>query len=384
MHSGVRAILLAEKSCLIRGLPDGIPLPLVDVLGSSILQRTIDYLHASGVEDVTVISDFDQEQAFSLNGVVLKGAVAVQSTGVMAHTAEEVFLSTLREGATAVLLARVNAYTELNLQQFVSHHFYYHNRVTRAWCGDEPLDMFLVNASRENGLLLLRSGLRECPVEGVRYRGSADEYVNCLQDARDLRRLASDALHLRSQMKPVGEQIRPGIWVGESARIARGARLVAPVYIGKRAKVRAGAVITRGSSVEHHCAVDYGTVVDNATILPYSQIGSCLDVSNSVVGQRQVIHLRRNVITEIHDARLISEMSNNAAIRTLTVAASLLSFLPQQFWQGLFGARAQSSVPAETCNGFGTTHGFNPSSKKKADLPKLGSGLAVVRRYGNQ
>lgn len=383
----VKAILLAEKDSTVRGLPLDLPVSLIDVLGSSILQRTIDYLRGNGIEDITVITDFDQQQAVSLNGTAIHHASIVESKDDIFSGAEEAYRSAAQGSAAHILLLRVNAYLEANLQQLLSHHTHFHNRVTRVWCGSEPLplDVFLINASRwEDGIQLIRNGMRECPGEGVGYRLTSEEYVNCLRDARELRQLAADALHLRCQLQPVGEQIRPGIWVGEGSRIAGDARLVAPIYVGKRVKVRTGAVVTRGSSIEHHCSVDCGTVVENATLLPYSQIGPCLDLSNVIAGERHIVHLKRNVVTEIHDGRLLSAMSASPLMRALTVAGSLLSFLPEHFCRGLFSKSPKPAERVMPVNGFGTTHARNSSSKDKADLPEMAAGLAVVRRYGNQ
>lgn len=387
MMREVKAILLAEKSSTVRGLPLGLPVSLIDVLGSSVLQRTIDSLHDNGIEDVTVIADFDQQQAVSMNGTVIQNASIIESDDDIWSTAEKAYRSALHGSAAYILLIRVNAYLEVDLRQLLSHHRHFHNRVTRAWCGTEPLplDVALINTSRlEDGVHLIRNEMREGSAEGVRYRLSSEEYVNCLRDARELRQLAADALHLRCQLQPVGEQIRPGIWAGEASSIARDARLVAPVYVGKRTKIRSGAVVTRGSSIEHHCFVDCGTVVENATILPYSQIGPCLDLSNSVAGERHIVHLKRNVVTEIHDGRLLSAMSSTPAMRALAIAGSLFSFLPQHFCRGLFGGKTKTPERVLPVNGFGTTHGVNSSSKEKADLPDIAAGLAVVRRYGNQ
>jgi NDP-sugar pyrophosphorylase family protein len=385
----VKAVLLAEKKLTVRGLPLDLPLALIDVLGSSILQRTIDRLRAGGIEDVTVVADFGSDLAASLSSSPLQDADFVQSPsdGEVTATAEQVFRD-MAPDASHILILRVNAYAEVNIQQLVSHHIHFHNRVTRVWCGNDeplPLDLLMVSAGRlEDGLRLLRSGLAESFAEGVRYRSGADEYVNRVRDARELRQLAADALHLRCQLEPIGEQIRPGIWVGESSRVARDARLVAPVYIGKRTKIRAGAVVTRGSAIEHHCAVDCGTVVENATILPFSEIGPCLDLSHSVAVARHIVHLNKNVVTEIHDGRILNSMSASPFMRVLTVAGSLFSFLPQNFCRGLFGQSTKTPATALPVNTFGTTHGFNSSSKEKADLPDMAPGLAVVRRYGNQ
>jgi len=385
----LKAILVAEKRATVRGITLTLPLPLIDVLGSSLLQRAIDNLRNSGVEDITVVADFAQSDAFLMNGVPLRNAEVVTANEDLFSSAQEIFREAARGDAEAVFLSRVSSYFEVDMDRLLSHHLHFHNRVTRLWSGSDPLPMeaFMVSTSRmEDGVQLLRNHLHDSSTEGVRYRldEAAGEYVNLLRDANELRRLASDGLHLRCGLNPVGKEVRPGIWVDESSHVASDARLVAPVFIGKRTRIRAGAVITRGSAVEHHCSVDCGTVVENATLLPYSQIGPCLDLSHSVAGERRIVHLKRNVTTEIHDGRMLNSISASPARRLLTFAGSLFSFMPEHFCRGLFGKLGQVGEARTASNGFGTTRAFNPSSKDKAELPEMSPGLAVVRRYGNQ
>ena len=100
-------------------------------------------------------------------------------------------------------------------------------------------------------------------------------------------------------------ELKPGIWVGDGARIHRKARIVAPAFIGAYSKIRASALITRGSAIEHHAEVDCGTVVENSTVLPFTYVGAGLDVMHSVVGFRRLAHLVRKVEVEISDAKLV-------------------------------------------------------------------------------
>jgi len=384
-----KAILVAEKHATVHGLPLTLPLPLIDVLGSSLLQRAIDNLRDGGIDDITVVADFEQNDALLLNGAHLRDAAMVTAKEDPFASAQEIFREAARGDARTIFLVRVNSYLEVDIDRLLAHHLHFHNRVTRLWSGSDPVPMeaFLVSTSRmEDGLQLLRNRLWDCSTEGVRYRVNENdgEYLNLLRDANDLRRLASDALHLRCRLKPVGKQMRPGVWVDESSHIASDARLVAPVFIGRRTRIRAGAVITRGSAVEHHCSVDCGTVIEDATLLPYSQIGPCLDLAHSVAGERHIVHLKKNVTTEIHDGRMLNSISASPAWRVLTFAGSLFSFMPEHFCRGLFGKLGQLGETRAANNGFGTTHAYKSSSKDKAELPEMSPGLAVVRRYGNQ
>jgi hypothetical protein len=118
--------------------------------------------------------------------------------------------------------------------------------------------------------------------------------------------------------------------------IEKGARVLAPAFIGESARVRAGAVITRCSSIEHHAQVDCGSVVENSSVLPYSYVGAGLDLAHSVAGMRQVANLRRDVIVEIADPKLIDQVSATAGRNVLSSAAEFLSYLPRIAWQGIF------------------------------------------------
>jgi hypothetical protein len=353
------------------------------------MQRAIGNLRDGGIEDITVVADFEQNDAFLMNGAPLRSATMVTANEDVFASAQEIYREAARGDAEAVFLARVSSYFEVDMDQLLSHHLHFHNRVTRLWSGSDPMPMeaIMVSTSRmEDGVQLLRNHLRESSTEGVRYRlkEGNGEYVNLLRDANDLRRLASDGLHLRCGLKPVGKEVRPGVWVDESSHIASDARLVAPVFIGKRTRIRAGAVITRGSAIEHHCSVDCGTVIENATLLPYSQIGPCLDLSHSVAGERRIVHLKKNLSTEIHDGRMLNSISASPARRLLTLAGSLFSFIPEHFCRGLFSKLGEVGEARVANNGFGTTHAYKSSSKDKAELPEMSPGLAVVRRYGNQ
>ena len=130
-------------------------------------------------------------------------------------------------------------------------------------------------------------------------------YVNRLADARDLRRLVADAFQGRCAIRPRGREVKPGVWIDDGARVHRSARIVAPAYIGRGTRVRAAALVTRFSNLERRCLVDYGTAIEDSSVLPYTHVGRGLDVAHAVVEGSRLVNLSRNVAVTIRDANLI-------------------------------------------------------------------------------
>jgi len=132
-------------------------------------------------------------------------------------------------------------------------------------------------------------------------------YVNRLETPRDLRRLAADGLTARCRLRPLGFETRPGVWIDEGAQVNRDARVVAPAYIGRGTKVEAQCLITRCSTIESNCQIDYGTVVEDSTVLMKSYVGIGLDLSHSIVDRTNLFNLERDVAMEIVDPCVIRQ-----------------------------------------------------------------------------
>jgi carbonic anhydrase/acetyltransferase-like protein (isoleucine patch superfamily) len=255
--------------------------------------------------------------------------------------------------------------------------------LTQVVAGDQFVDLCLVNSSRRNdAAFLLRSGMKQSRTECTPYfvGDSEGEYVNLLRHEADLRQLASDALHHNCQMAPAGTEIRPGIWAATDSQIDKRARLVAPIFIGSRARICPGAVITRGSSIERHTVIGNKTVVENGTVLPYTNLGPGLDVSHSLVGERHICNLQRNVCTPIKDPRLVSQVPASAGVRTLFSMAKSFARIPGRIWRGLEGKAPEPA--AESTVSYKQV--FDSAKTKPVEMPKVSAGLAVARRYGNQ
>jgi len=375
------SILLVEGKARISGLPLHTPSALTPVLGRTLLDRLVAELRDGGCDATFVYSDVSFPVSPRLN---------VQLAADVWKCAEQKFESLTEDDADKeeqfVLLARSDAYFEFALDDLMAAHRKSGRAVTRVFSGEKPTDIYLVSTAHAGeALFLLRNELRQSPEDVNVYRLAEHEYFNALESAKHFRQLACDALYRQCRLVPAGYEVRPGIWMGKHVRVARGARIVAPAFIGAHSHIYSGSLITQGSVLEDHVSVDCGTIIENTTVLPFTRVGLGLEMAHMVAGPSKVFHLGRNVEVEIEDAKVLSFRSMNALARTAKAAVSLLTFVPTQIAAGLGSSRppvVRTEVPAisQVCSDFGT------SIEKKEIKPerKLVPGLAVVRRYGNE
>jgi len=215
----------------------------------------------------------------------------------IADLAADCFANYKREGLGTVLIVRCGSYVELDVAEMFNFHQEQGMSVTRAFSDDAPLDVWIVDPSGLPEHVASLSTLLSAKPAMYRSQG----YVNQLRTAREFRRLVLDSFYSRCRLRPQGSEIKPGIWSCDGARIERSARVVAPAFLGRDVYISAECLITRGSNVESNSRVDFGTAVEDSTILPNSYVGIGLDLSHSIVDVRNLLNLRHNVNLEITD-----------------------------------------------------------------------------------
>ena len=366
-----------------------IPLACLDVLGMTAEERIVRRLQQFGVTLCSVVCDAPRETDRLTQCAVLDSRMQhLHETGEhFWQIAEQTFHSCVEDGAELVIVHRIGPYLEVDYEEMIQHHLDRRSAVTEAVDPEGVgLSLFVLSTSaRTDAGELFQSHLRRMRKESEPFPVSG--YVNRLQKAADLRRLAMDGLLARNEVTPQGTEVKPGIWIGPSARVHRKARVVAPAFIGAHAKIRASALITRGTAIERHAEVDCGTVVENATVLPFSCLGAGLDAMHCVVGFRRLAHLVRNVEVEIHDAKLVGMIPLSAVSRLAGSTAALFGFLPKELYRGLRASvrrkrAVQSADPldeAEPSPKNPVLEG-SPSDSEPTEFP---SSMAVVRRYGD-
>jgi hypothetical protein len=366
----------------------GVPFACLEVLGATVLERVAQRLQAVGVSQISLINAACPDARLHLDRAVHRARVDSIATTAedFWQSAEQAFEQFRQNGADLVLVLQIGPYVELDYEEVLQHHIDKRCRMTSVvGSNGQALGIFVLDSSRRgDATALFRSQLQKVRDDCERF--VAKGYVNPLRTAGDFRRLALDGLLEKNGVRPVGKELRPGVWVGEGAQIHRKARVLAPAFIGAHSKVRAASLVTRNSVIEHHAQVDCGTVVENSTILPYTYVGAGLDVMHSVVGFRRIAHQVRNVEVEIPDHRLVGISPANAVFRTLGSTAALFAVLPKKIYRG-FLRRASKIRPARLPESHeapapnpGTPDVNQPASGQ--EVGEFPSNFAVVRRYG--
>lgn len=274
-------------------LQRGTPLTGVEVLGRSVLDRLSDELRKVGIDAVTVLADrcfeaarSDVDQATSLPISWVEDAWS-SATRMLTHYRQN--------GIETTLVIRAGAYAELDYADALQYHREQNQGATRAFSEDVPLDIWVVDGFSAG------EQIRDMFLAGCGARYSVEGYVNHLAHPRDLRRLVVDALSSRCRLRPQGNETRPGVWMNEGAEVHRSARIVAPAFIGRGSRIEEQCLITRCSNVENNCQIDYGTVIEDSSILPNSYVGIGLDISRSIIQGNRLLNLERDVTLEIAD-----------------------------------------------------------------------------------
>ena len=381
----IRGLLLANSE--YSGGAHTSLLATLDVAGKSTLQRMAERLQQYGISSVTTVVEAAASVGVHNFGLPSDVACISATPDRFWRTAENAFNEMAQNGAELVVLVRLGAYAEADFEKFVQFHIDHGGRVTQLASGSQKLEIFCISASRRNDAAsLFRTQLAHCRSECPLLQD--DGYVNPLAGPRDLRQFAIDILTRQTQTCPAGKEIKPGVWIAPGAMMEKGARVLAPAFVGSMARIRAGAVITRCSSVEQHAVVDCGTVVENSTVLPFSYVGAGLDLAHSVAGMGRVVNLHRDVDVEIADPKLIASMTVASSRRLLTSAAEVLTYLPRLAWQGMFaGAKAPQPDLRETLRqtspALGNAAGFETSACDTEASHKFPN-MVVARRYGHQ
>ena len=272
----------------------------VELLGMSVLARLIQNLTGTKtIAGVSVVVD-GRLPDFDLTH---DPDVVIHATSDVWGVAREQLLDQRHRGLDSVLIIRTGAYIECDLDDLVRFHHRSGEAVTGVGDDQGALDFWVVNSHIASGDDDLRTRL-----EGAEACYRIQGYVNRLDSWWEMRRLVIDGLTLRCLFWPQGREVRPGVWMAEGAQLKRGARIVAPGFIGRDVTISDQCLITRCTNVENGSYVDYGTVVEDSSILAGTYIGIGLDLSHSIAHGTHLAHLDHDVVLEITDPMVVRPM----------------------------------------------------------------------------
>lgn len=277
-------------------LAASLPLALLDVLGSNLLERTAAKLHSLSALPPVLLRDSSFTRRFSK-----------RSTASEIHAPagwEDAVAQFVNGGVETLCLIRGGTYTDLDFSDLLRFHLQGRSGVTQAYSRGGPLNVVMVAASRlrafEGNYRKVLGGMM-AEQDRFNYRG----YTNSLNSIADYYRLAQDGLFGRCELSPAGAQVQDRVWIAEGAQLDSTVQISGPAFIGLGSCIRAGCTVRGGSSIERNCEIDYGSLVEESCILPNTYVGIALDVRRSVVKGSKLFHLDRNVELTISDERLV-------------------------------------------------------------------------------
>jgi len=106
-------------------------------------------------------------------------------------------------------------------------------------------------------------------------------------------------------------QIRPGVWVGLHTRIAPGATLEAPCWIGDDAQIEAGAVIGPAAVVESRAFIDRGVEISDSLIGPDTYVGEAAIVRDSIAFHNTLTDWKLDSPVKIADNFLLCSLTDD-------------------------------------------------------------------------
>jgi carbonic anhydrase/acetyltransferase-like protein (isoleucine patch superfamily) len=280
-------------------------LSCVEILGCSMLERTVERLLGTEVELVSVLVADEVGSAPQLSAKIKNVRVEVVNEVETAVT--RLLQEYAQNGLDHSFVISANLYAETDLLDLFYFHREGRQKITRTHDSQGLLDLWVVDCAKAQygdagdlfGPPSKDGSLNSAAFYFVR------EYVSRLAHPRDLRRVACDALRGRCAMRPTGQETKPGIWIEDDAEVHRRARIVAPAYIGRGTKVKEDTLITRCSTVERGCCVDAGTVIEDSSVLPNTHIGIWLDVCHAIASGNKLFSLERDVMVEISDSNVM-------------------------------------------------------------------------------
>ncbi|MEO7912490.1 MAG: sugar transferase [Roseiflexaceae bacterium] len=139
-----------------------------------------------------------------------------------------------------------------------------------------------------------------------------------------------------------GQQIAPGIWVGQNHIIHPSARLAAPICIGEGCRigygVELGPEVVIGSSV----VIDDDATIFQSTVLDRTYIGQLVNINNRVIYKTTLIDVQTSESTQVIDPFLLAETRVSTrrggfrrAMTVLGASFLLLATLPLSLLIGL-------------------------------------------------
>ena len=128
------------------------------------------------------------------------------------------------------------------------------------------------------------------------------------------------------------KQLQPGVWVGRGSRIATGAKLIGPCWIGRGVNISANAVVGPNTIVEDETYIDDTAELTNAWIGPDTYVGALTQVKDSLAWGNTLVNWRTNSHIVVPDPFLLASVEQaRRAVTGLLAPKRLPAFFTETF-----------------------------------------------------
>ncbi len=90
-------------------------------------------------------------------------------------------------------------------------------------------------------------------------------------------------------LRPTGQEVRPGVWVGEGTVIDDSAQIVPPVCIGRNSRVKRNSQVGPYTVLGDSTLVEEGATIERSVVWDSSYLGLDVSVRSAVIGSRVTI-----------------------------------------------------------------------------------------------
>lgn len=122
---------------------------------------------------------------------------------------------------------------------------------------------------------------------------------------------------LASARQLLGADRQARVVVGRGCRIDPGARLVAPLFIGRRVRIRAGAVVGPNVAIEDGALIGREARIVDSLVMPDTAVGERLSLERSVVCGTILANVALDSVSEVRDPLLLGDLSRPTGVTPL-------------------------------------------------------------------
>ena len=328
----MKAVVMAGgEGSRLRPLTSQRPKPLAPVADKPVMEHIVDLLRRHGVTEIVATlhyladeiesyfgdgSDFGVHMSYVVEDTPLGTAGAVKLAEPLLSDAPFLIISgdaltDLDLAALANDHAATGAFATITLQRVANPLEFgvvitdEHQRITRFL--EKPSWGEIFSDTINTGIYLIDPGIFAYMELGKNYDFSRDLFPRLLHEGKlvqgyitedywtDIGNLEQyqqanyDALDRRLRLNVPGNEVRPGVWLGEDCRISPEAELIAPLVLGKNVVVEAGAIVGPHTVLGNATIVGKSAILERTVAWADCYVGERASLSGCTLADRNIV-----------------------------------------------------------------------------------------------